>query len=258
MNFLLSVFFLITMQFFSLVNATTVLLWEPDVDNTYGHATVQTKTYHISLWPDGDVKNDFGVWNTLTKGVPGSLNFHHQLDYILEGKRKPKQYFLEKIPALKVDQAYEEMLEYNDITPDRVTLNAGEEQVLKKIKPEISLSKSLYSFKGGGCIKDGFYKYPQSCTTFSASLLNIANEGIVEEYLNRVSNIKRDEFLWANAFVNMNGGVGIEYAGDAFINYNLEEAIFKHIVTVTNFKACIEYISKEDNKNTNNDKCNIM
>jgi hypothetical protein len=55
----------------------TVLLWEPASGNPFGHATIQTNTYHMSFWPDGNVKNDFGYFNTFKNGVKSSLVFHH-------------------------------------------------------------------------------------------------------------------------------------------------------------------------------------
>ena len=125
------------------------MLWEPNKpSNPYGHAAIQTNTYHMSLWPDGDCKEDFGFFQTLLVGVDGSLVFHHNYDYILEGRREPLQYDIEYCSMKKVDELYEEMLDYNNITCDNVTLESGNEILKRNERPEISLKKSAYSFKG--------------------------------------------------------------------------------------------------------------
>ena len=179
------IYFLALLTFFNTSTfATSVLIWDKDGnENPYGHAAVQTRTYHMSLWPDGDVKRDFGTWNTLTNGCRGALNYHHHVDCILERGRKPKIYTLEGISEYKVNSAYEEMLHYNDITPDTVTLEAAQEKLNKgvslygsvelgsKYSPEITLKRSLYTYLGINHGKDEFYKYKQSCTSFSLSVL---------------------------------------------------------------------------------------
>ena len=160
------------------------MIWEPKKpNNPFGHAAIQTNTYHMSLWPDGDCKEDFGYAQTLVAGVDGSLVFHHQWDYQLEGKREPLQYNIDYCSMKEVEELYEEMLDFNDITHDKVTLDSGNEIITQNKTPEISLKKSAYSFEGKYLkpkslinyyefepIRD-FYKHKQSCTTFCMNLL---------------------------------------------------------------------------------------
>ena len=106
----------------------TVYIWYPDKDHPYGHAALQTDKYHISFWPDGDVKNDLGVARAVGKGVPGSLHFfHHELDRYYEGDRLPTGiYQISYVTDKAINEIYEEFLEYNGIDPADVTLEAGE------------------------------------------------------------------------------------------------------------------------------------
>ncbi len=129
----------------------------------------------MSLWPNGDVKEDFGWLKTLG-GVPGCLVLHHDYDRYLEGRRDPKQYEVDYVSPKKVNTVYEEILNYNDITPDRVTLDSVEETTKRwllngKEPPEISLSKTPYSFEGEYFHTKDFYTNKQSCTTFCLGLL---------------------------------------------------------------------------------------
>src|SRR5690348_1942130 len=102
---ILSIFLLFNIPAYS----TSVLIWDPvEPNNRYGHAAIQTNVYHMSLWPDGDTKQDYGEWATIN-GVPASLNFHHRYDKSLEGNRIPKQYDLNHLSQSKINQAYEEM-----------------------------------------------------------------------------------------------------------------------------------------------------
>jgi hypothetical protein len=205
------------------------MVWEPnEPHNPYGHAAIQTNTYHMSLWPDGDCKENFGYSETLLAGVKGSLIFHHQRDYELEGKREPLQYNIEYCSMKEVNELYEEMLGYNDITPDKVTLDRGNELITQSEHPDISLKKSQYSYSGmylkGRCfifqdnnfigkllnniyyngmrrpyepIRD-FYKYKQSCTTFCMNLL--LNTGAFDPKYNLHEEITRMGFLLKEDF----------------------------------------------------------
>jgi hypothetical protein len=155
----------------------------------------------MSLWPDVEGKENFGLSLSCLFGVKGSLVFHHHHDFELEGRTEPLQYKIEYCKMKKVDELYEEMLDYNEITPDKVTLDRGNELITQNNYPEISLKKSQYSYSGmylkGSCfmfqdnhffgrllneiyyndlhrphepIRD-FYKHKQSCTTFCMNLL---------------------------------------------------------------------------------------
>lgn len=188
--FLLSIILLFSS---ALVKATTVMIWEPEGDNTYGHAAIQTKTYHMSLWPANSAEKKWANWGewergAFLSGVAGSLIFHHNWDAYLERtdrnsnkSRKPThQYDLESFSDRSIDEAYEAVLNYNNITPDKVTLERGEELLMKGTGTAIDLPRSLWRLEGEYYTSTSFYKYPQSCTTFSTALLSFNNEKVVQ------------------------------------------------------------------------------
>lgn len=168
-----------------------VLIWEPNDRHKYGHAALQTNVYHMSFWPDGDVKNCYDDSGVTTRnrsldvlfggGVPGSLNFDESYDNYLEGEkddkgkhlrsRRPEKIPLNNVPTRWIHQAYEELLGFNDITPDRVTreegarISLGEEGV-----PSIGLTKTFWSLNGD-ITPYHFFEHQQSCATFSLNLL---------------------------------------------------------------------------------------
>ncbi|RMZ97385.1 hypothetical protein BpHYR1_028700 [Brachionus plicatilis] len=171
-------------------NGPKSILWLPADENKFGHATIQTNSYHMSFWPDGDVKLDYGLLRTFTFGIPGSIVFHHDRDYSLENKREPIVIELTNFSNRRLNETYEQLLHYNDITPDRVTIERGDDLVMRKIPPEISLKRSLYSLRGKFFYSEDFYKSMQSCTTFCLGLLFNSNEGggsLVSSIFNRIS-----------------------------------------------------------------------
>nr|CAH0113664.1 unnamed protein product [Daphnia galeata] len=124
----------------------TVYIWYPDKDHAYGHAALQTDKYHISFWPDGDVKNELGVLRGVGNGVPGCLIFHHELDRFYEGNRLPTG--IHKIVHATdeaINLVHEEFLKYNGINPAKVTLQAGKRLVRQRKKPEVSVPLTKYA-----------------------------------------------------------------------------------------------------------------
>lgn len=171
-------------------NGPKSIIWLPANENKFGHATIQTNRYHMSLWPDGDVKADYGSLRTFTFGIPGSLVFHHDRDYALENKREPVIIELTNFSNRRLNETYECFLHYNDITPDRVTIDRGNDLVLRRELPEITLKRSLYSLRGKFFQSEDFYKSMQSCTTFCLGLLFNSYEGsgsIVSSVFNKIS-----------------------------------------------------------------------
>lgn len=244
---------------FSLTNATTVLLWEPESRNPYGHATIQTGIYHMSLWPDGDVKNDYGTVNTYMNGITGSLVYHHNLDYLLEGKREPKRYPLENISTSSINAAYEEMLNYNDITPDRVTLEEGGKKCEERKRPEITLSNTRYTFKGVNYEEEEFYKFPQSCTSFSLSILRRGgftyNQGLLLHrsiYETTYTPLRPRGILSPSNFI---ADTFISEIANLTISEQTGVVGESSIITVPNFEKCIvaytHLDTQEQNKNSN-------
>lgn len=196
----ISFLFFIILNFSELCNSCDVLIWEPKDKfkkltlREFGHAALQTQTYHMSLWPDTPKKN--GKFSEINEEVNGSLNFHHDYDcYLIENH--PIVISLDFVSSSKINSAYEEVLEYNDITPDNVTLTNGEKIWSHKEKcsakeescptkqkhyPEVSLSGSKWCLSSD-FYQEGFYKHPQSCTGFSLGLLNLASEGGVDKFI---------------------------------------------------------------------------
>ena len=160
----------------------------------------------MSLWPDGDLKQDHAYITSHLVGVSGSLVFHHDLDKFYEHEKIPSIYSIDWTDdssslMKKIDENYENMLNYNDITPDRVTLSAAEELIDQKKRPEISLNKTRYSFRGHNFYTNEFYKYQQSCTTFAMALL--LNSGINDEFQNYILKKNSDNFKLEDFFDNI-------------------------------------------------------
>jgi hypothetical protein len=125
----------------------TVYIWYPDKNNPYGHASLQTDKYHISFWPDGDVKQDYNVAMAAIPGIPGALVFHHELDRSLEENQLPTaMYELYNSTDGAINRIHEEFLRYNGIDPEDVTLEAAEELVNEREKPRKSVRKTRYTF----------------------------------------------------------------------------------------------------------------
>lgn len=194
MKKILTLYFLIAILMqYSVTNAVTILIWDP-TDENYGHAAIQTKTYHMSLWPDGDAKRDYSIWENL-RGVPGSLHLHQNWDFYWEGNRQPIQYYLEGISHSRIDEAYEKILEYNNITPDNATLDYANDLISKKKDAEIGLSKSKWILSGGNYLNKTFYKKPHSCTTFSLSLLVNSDDSVYEFLQNHEAGVRLQKNL---------------------------------------------------------------
>jgi hypothetical protein len=186
----------------------------------------------MSLWPDGDCKKDYGYLKTFFAGVDASIVFHHNYDYYLEGKRDPLRFEIDYCSMKNINELYEEMLDYNDITYDNVTLERGDDIILQNKRPEMSLKRSLYSFEGPYLkgfspynkssiqstadlflIKEpvrDFYKYKQSCTTFCMNLLlnsgafDVFDEPITSQFNpgNKVLDLI-EQIIEVNSFKNL-------------------------------------------------------
>ena len=162
---------IITCQKFNVEDTPIALIWLPEGENKYGHATLHTDTYHMSLWPDGDVKEDLGVVEAFKDGVKGKIVIHHNLDRYFEDRRDPIQISLKEFSSQRLNRTYERFLAYNNIAPETATLEAGQIMIDDKTRPEIKLKKSLYSYTSNKYWEDDFFEYKQSCATFCMSLL---------------------------------------------------------------------------------------
>jgi hypothetical protein len=170
-----------------------VYIWSPKIGtNPYGHAALQTDKYHISFWPDGDVKEELGVVKTALVGVDASLVFHPELDRYYEGKRRPTgEYEIVNVTNEAINGIHEEFLHYNGINPADVTLEAAEELVdafelkVGEARPEMSVSRTPYSYIAIVEEKtmfdtmrwpssSPFYHSKQSCVSFCFNLIKKA------------------------------------------------------------------------------------
>ena len=155
----------------------TVYIWYPDKDHPYGHAALQTDKYHISFWPDGDVKNDLGVARAVAgNGVPGCLIFHPELDRFYEGIRLPTGIYeldQEKVTDEAINRIHEKFLHYNGIDTADVTLEAGEKLVDQSTPPEVSVSKTKYAIVLYNIIypSDFYYEYVNNCVSFCSQVI---------------------------------------------------------------------------------------
>jgi hypothetical protein len=164
----------------------TVFIFEPNSSHKFGHAALRTDKYHISFWPDGDVKEDLGVVKTAVVGVDASLNFHLELDRYYEGKRRPTgEYEIVNVTDEAINGIHEEFLRYNKIDPADVTLEAAEEVIDNGGRPEMSVSRTPYTFIAAvekttmfDAVRPSnspFYHLKQSCVSFCFNLINKAD-----------------------------------------------------------------------------------
>ncbi|EFX79489.1 hypothetical protein DAPPUDRAFT_304419 [Daphnia pulex] len=146
----------------------TVYIWYPDKNNPYGHASLQTDKYHISFWPDGDVKQDYDLAMAAILGIPGALVFDQELDRSLEENQLPTaMYELYNSTDGAINRIHEEFLRYNGIDPEDVTLEAAEELVNEREKPKKSVRKTRYTFVADirGQLTPFDYMFPVSIFT---------------------------------------------------------------------------------------------
>ncbi len=158
----------------------------------------------MSFWPAGDIKEELGVIGAMFGGVPASLNFHHNLDYVLEGNREPEQYQIRIATDEDVNFVYERLLEHNGVRPQDVTLERGQELCARREKPEMDLpveagtrycympelvtdkivERSWYDAEAKEKLSLGdklfgaarpFFHFPQSCVSFCFNLIELAD-----------------------------------------------------------------------------------
>ncbi len=176
-----------------------VLIWEPNEQNRYGHAALQTDRYHMSFWPQESVDNlDERINVTLGFGVQGSLHFHEAYDNYLEGEkdvmgnhlssRHPKRVTLDVL-AERLNQAYGQFLRYNEIGEEDVSREAGKNKVNRWLETEededlpiVNLKKTRYALRGNFIRSrhndDYVFEYAQSCATFCLNLLEASGKTI--------------------------------------------------------------------------------
>ena len=170
----------------------TALIWPPDADHKYGHASLNTSKYHMSFWPNGCIKRDLSALDAgIGEGVEAALIFHQDLDYKYEGKREPRQYLLVNVTEDSVHSIYEEFLLYNNINPASVTMTEAEKLIRQRKYPEIVLSKTKYAYivelvvdkrrtkSGWETFWHGsnrpFYHEAQSCVSFCFNIVEMAD-----------------------------------------------------------------------------------
>ncbi|XP_046656890.1 uncharacterized protein LOC124349971 [Daphnia pulicaria] len=202
-----------------------VYIWSPKIGNPYGHAALQTDKYHISFWPDGDVKKELGTLTTALVGVNASLVFHHELDLFYEDKCRPTGvYEIVNVTDEAINGIHEKFLHYNGIKPADVTLKVAEEHIDIK-KPEISVGKTPYTFvadivgqtsvlnvisstssTSGSLHSEPFYYRKQSCVSFCFNLIQMADpkpQGIPSQLTDIVTSQALDNFTvpWFQSYI---------------------------------------------------------
>ena len=107
-----------------------VMIWPHDKDNKYGHAALQTDKYHISFWPEKNLRNNRGQKSkagSANFGCKGSIVFYHQYDAVLEEGREPNLLPIDTVTNEKINEWYEKFLQYNEIDRHEVTLETGQQ-----------------------------------------------------------------------------------------------------------------------------------
>ncbi|XP_046638234.1 uncharacterized protein LOC124316369 [Daphnia pulicaria] len=185
----------------------TVYIWRPQgKTNPFGHVALKTDKFYISFWTstgfsDDKIEQLKEVFD-FVDGVRGAIVFNQNVDRKNENDFDPIEY-IDPIPFLRdedINSIYEEFLRYNEINPEDVTLERGEQlfkkyqeyeelkkslprEEAKKMKqpevPEKSLPKTNYSFSVEFVSRKDesevpFYHQKQSCVSFVFNLIQMA------------------------------------------------------------------------------------
>jgi hypothetical protein len=160
-----------------------VMIWEPDDDNKYGHAAVQTDKYHMSFWP----KQMKYLKLVVSGGVTAELVYHNLEDKERETDRIPNMYDIKNTTDAQINRVYEDFLEYNGVDCESVTLERGKEMHNSKKDACIPLSKTKYNFrthlsrrKPGDKVlwlfeQDMYYTWPLNCVSFVYHMIEYAD-----------------------------------------------------------------------------------
>ena len=231
-NLIFGIFYLMAIE----ANAANVLIWDAGDNKSVGHVALQTRTYHISLWPEtrkSMFEDEYPrLFQSFIGGEKGVIHFHHEYDYLCEDHKEPSQYLLESISSRRIDELYEEILEYNNVTPDTVTLEAGAEKFRRTGKAEITLSKTKWALRTEGTGRD-FYKKAQSCVTCTANIVNIAGDGVLEPFIGN-KNIYRT----SNILTRLSRTLDLT-------KEHINEIPFNVFISVAEFKHCINSLYNE-------------
>jgi len=166
-----------------------VYVWMPAEGNPYGHVAMETDRYYMSFWPRGDIKADGEGLKAAGEGVDADIVYHRDLDFHLEGRRKPEVINLpvNKVKDSAINDVLERFLRDNNVDPADVTLEAAERKIVDFLRtssfddrPEKQLSLTRYAYLSE--YPNNFNKFinfvdgdgepvislrnPQSCTTF--------------------------------------------------------------------------------------------
>lgn len=163
-----------------------ILIWDQS-ETRFGHASIYTDKYHMSLWPDGNYKGNLSYLSAIKNGIDASIIYHYDYDKELEDKKDPIVIETD-VSCDNLNRIYEKFLNFNEITPDNVTIEAGKEMLENGKKPQKKLNKTKYSIRGTKFQNYDFYKYYQSCTTFCLGLIiNAGDTNLSDKYSSTIS-----------------------------------------------------------------------
>ena len=145
-----------------------VYVWLPAEGNTYGHVALETDRYYMSFWPRGNIKADGEGLKAAGEGVDADIVYHRDLDFHLEGKRKPGVIDLPyKVKDSAINNVLERFLRDNGVDPEDVTLEAAERKIQDFLRtgsdedwPVKELSKTRYTY----LVHDGEVHSPPTCS----------------------------------------------------------------------------------------------
>merc|ERR1712243_413169 len=132
-----------------------VYVWMPAEGNTYGHVALETDRYYMSFWPRRDIKASGECPKAAAIGVDADIVYHRDLDFYLEGRRKPEVINLpvNKVKDSAINDVLERFLRDNNVDPADVTLEAAERKIDDFLRtdsfddrPEKQLSLTRYSY----------------------------------------------------------------------------------------------------------------
>ncbi len=147
-------------------NDVVVHIWRSiNTTEKWGHASLETKKYHISLWPQGGPR--------IVMSCPAAILTSLGADIKAKKGKKPDASYSfnsrvldTEVSSLKINRKFEEFLLYNDIS-----LSDWNKE------DQINLHRTRWSHNAAPNDKEKFYISPNSCVAFAWRFLDI---GIAE------------------------------------------------------------------------------
>lgn len=204
-----------------------VRVWKP-MSKRYGHASLETKDYYMSFWPKNGPGT--GVLMTRLSSDESSTGEGTKCDstYTLNG------YTLnENLSISQINYSFKKFLSYNDISLYDWDYKKRDEKCINAVIPN-----TKWDF-GGQIVKENFYTFSQSCTTFILNLL-VQGGGGFEDIPNLIQNSKNT----ASSYARIGGGGIGGFMGGMF------REVYYSTVDIEKFE---EIVTSRLRKNKNND-----